>query len=103
MPHGPLARGRRRVCAVFLGAQAIRFVKQCPDLGLKGKLPLISSGIMTDEHVLRSMGDEALGIISALQWSPTLKGKLENKEAFVAALKHANRDHARPARPDQAR
>jgi branched-chain amino acid transport system substrate-binding protein len=118
------------VCAVFLGAQAIRFVKQYQDLGLKGRLPLVSSGIMTDEHVLRSMGDEALGIVSALQWSPTLKnpaneqfmklareklgrtpgyyhavmyssgrwiaeaatamkGNLENKEGFVAALKHA--------------
>ncbi len=69
------------VCAVFLGAQAIRFVKQYQDLGLKGKLPLISSGIMTDTHVLRSLGDEATGIVSALLWAPAVKNPAN--EAFL--------------------
>jgi len=60
------------VCAVFVAGQAVRFVKQYSDQGLKGKLPLIGSGVMTDEHALRTMGDEAVGVMGALIWSPTL-------------------------------
>jgi len=60
------------VCAVFVAGQAVRFVKQYADGGLKGRLPLIGSGVMMDEHALRSMGDEAVGVVSALLWSPTL-------------------------------
>ncbi len=60
------------VCAVFVAGQAVRFVKQYAEQGLKGRLPLIGSGVMMDEHALRSMGDEAMGVVSALLWSPTL-------------------------------
>jgi len=60
------------VCAVFVAGQAVRFVKQYSEQGLKGRLPLIGSGVMMDEHALRSMGDEAIGVVSALLWSPTL-------------------------------
>ena len=60
------------VSAVFVAGQAIRFVKQYADQGLKQRLPLIGTGVMTDEHALRAMGDEAVGIVSALHWSPTL-------------------------------
>jgi len=58
------------VCAVFVAGQATRFVKQYADHGLKARLPLIGSGVMMDEHALRSMGDEAIGVVSALLWSP---------------------------------
>ena len=40
--------------------------------GLKGKIPLIGTGVMIDENALRSMGDEAVGTIGTLIWSPTL-------------------------------
>jgi branched-chain amino acid transport system substrate-binding protein len=60
------------VCAVFVAGQAVRFVKQYADQGLKDRVPLISTGVMTDESALRGMGDEALGILSVLIWSPTL-------------------------------
>jgi len=58
------------VCAVFVGGQSPRFVKQYSEL--PGKKPLIGSGVMMDEHALRGMGDEAIGVINALHWSPTL-------------------------------
>ena len=54
------------VCAVFVAGQGVRFLKQYADYGLKGRLPLIGSGVMTDEHVIRSLGDEAVGTIGAL-------------------------------------
>jgi branched-chain amino acid transport system substrate-binding protein len=61
------------VFATFAGAAAIRFVSQYAEYGLKGKIPLLASGFMMDESNLRSMGDEAVGIISAVYWSPTLE------------------------------
>jgi branched-chain amino acid transport system substrate-binding protein len=61
------------VCAVFVAGQAVRFVKQYGDSGLKGKVPLIGTGVMTDESALRGMGDEAVGIVGSLLWSPTLQ------------------------------
>ena len=60
------------VCAVFVAAQGVRFIKQYADYGLKGRLPLIGSGVMTDEHVIRGLGDEAVGAVGALIWAPTL-------------------------------
>ncbi len=60
------------VCAVFVAAQGVRFIKQYADYGLKGRLPLIGSGVMTDEHVIRNLGDEAVGAVGALIWAPTL-------------------------------
>ena len=60
------------VCAVFVAAQGVRFIKQYAEYGLKGKLALIGSGVMTDEHVIRNLGDEAVGAVGALIWAPTL-------------------------------
>ena len=68
--YGPYLAQLRRdvdaVYAVFSGADALRFAKQYAEAGLKGRLPLIGGGTFTDEHVLRTMGDEALGIVTAL-------------------------------------
>jgi branched-chain amino acid transport system substrate-binding protein len=84
---GPyLAQLRRDVdaiYAVFSGADALRFAKQFSDAGLKARLPLIGGGTFTDEHVLRTMGDEALGIVTALHYSAALT-TLANKK-FVQA------------------
>jgi branched-chain amino acid transport system substrate-binding protein len=67
------------VVSVFLAGQSGRYVKQYREQG--PSIPLISTGVMTDEHVLRAMGDEALGIVNALIWSPTLKTPAN--QAFV--------------------
>ncbi len=61
------------VCAVFVAGQAVRFVKQYGESALKDKTPLIGTGVMIDESALRGMGDEAVGIVAALLWSPTLQ------------------------------
>ena len=70
-----IATLRRDVDAVYAasaGSDALRFVRQYAEAGLKERLPLIGSGNLTDEHVLRSMGDEALGIVTALHYSAAL-------------------------------
>jgi branched-chain amino acid transport system substrate-binding protein len=71
------------VYAVFSGADALRFVKQYAEAGLKERLPLIGGGTLTDEHVLRTMGDEALGIVTALHYSAALQTPANRK--FAAA------------------
>lgn len=71
-----LAQIRKDVDAVFglfLGRLALQFVKQYEEVGLKGRIPLIGGGTLTDEHALPSMGDEAIGIITALQYSAALE------------------------------
>jgi branched-chain amino acid transport system substrate-binding protein len=85
--YGPYLAQLRRdvdaVFAVFAGADALRFVKQYADAGLKGRLPLIGGGTLTDEHVLRTMGDESIGIVSALHYSAALDDP--NNRKFVQA------------------
>jgi branched-chain amino acid transport system substrate-binding protein len=75
------------VCAVFVAGQAIRFVKQYADAGLKARLPLIGSGVMTDESALRAMGDEAVGVVGALLWSPTLSNPANRSFIRLAEAK----------------
>ena len=67
-----LKRDVDAVYAVFSGADALRFAKQYEDAGLKARLPLIGGGTFTDEHVLRTMGDEVLGVITPLHYSAAL-------------------------------
>lgn len=73
---GPYLAQLRRdvdaVYAIFSGADALRFTKQYQEAGLKSRLPLVGGGTLTDEHVLRTMGDESLGIVTALQYSAAL-------------------------------
>src|SRR6266852_4410336 len=108
------------VCAVFVAAQGVRFIKQYADYGLKGKLPLIGSGVMTDEHVIRNLGDEAVGAVGALIWAPTLayftavmysagrwvaeaakivEGRVEDRERFLAAIRKASETVEDPRGP----
>ena len=60
------------VYVVFSGVDALRFSKQYDQAGLKARLPLIGGGTFTDEHVLRTMGDEVLGVVTALHYSAAL-------------------------------
>ncbi len=91
--YGPYLAQLRRdvdaVYAVFSGADALRFAKQYAEAGLKGRLPLIGGGTFTDEHVLRTMGDEALGIVTALHYSAALATPANKKfaQAYEAKFK----------------
>lgn len=67
------------------GKYGIQFLRQYKDFGLKEKIPVIGIGIHTDEHILPSMGDEALGVITALHYSAALDNP-ENKR-FVQSYR----------------
>ncbi len=70
-----LSQLRKDVDAIFalqVGAGAVTFMKQYQEFGFRGRFPLIGGGVLTDESLLRSMGDEAIGTITALHWSAAL-------------------------------
>jgi branched-chain amino acid transport system substrate-binding protein len=67
------------VFAMFGGRLAIQFMKQYQEAGLKNKIPLIGGAPLTDESVLPSMGDEALGVITPCHYSAALDNPA-NKE-----------------------
>ena len=69
------------VFAVFFGRGSLQFVKQYAELGLKAKVPLIGNGTLTDESVLPQMGDEALGVYTALHYSAALDNPANRKYA----------------------
>ncbi len=73
------------VYAMFTGRSTLQFTKQYQEFGLKGKLPLVGGGTTTDEHALPSMGDEALGVITALHYSEALDNPANKK--FVKAYR----------------
>jgi branched-chain amino acid transport system substrate-binding protein len=60
------------VVQVFVAGQAVRFAKHYGDSPLHGKVPLIGTGVFSDQSALVGMGDEAIGTIGAMIWSPTL-------------------------------
>jgi len=84
-----LRRDVDAIYAIFSGADALRFAKQYAEAGLKGKLALIGGGTFTDEHVLRSMGDEVLGVVTALHYSAALPSPANKKfvQAYEAKYK----------------
>ncbi len=89
----PYVTGLRRdvdaIYCVFSGADALRFAKQLQESGLRERIPLIGGGTFTDEHVLRSMGDEVLGVVTALHYSAALANPANQKfaKAYEARYK----------------
>jgi branched-chain amino acid transport system substrate-binding protein len=83
-----LAQVSRDVDAVYalvLGRAALQFMRQYQEFGLKQRVLLIGGGTTTDEHVLPFMGDEAIGVITALHYSAALDNPANR--TFVAAYR----------------
>lgn len=70
------------VVFVFV-AEALKFVLQYTEFGLKGKIPLIGAA-MTMEDVLQQQGDAALGIVNVHTFFPTIDRSQAKR--FVAAF-----------------
>jgi branched-chain amino acid transport system substrate-binding protein len=82
-----IRRDADAVLALFTGRLALQFLKQYQEAGLKDKLPLLGGGTLTDETVLPQMGDEAIGVITALHYSQALDNPTNVKfnKAFEAS------------------
>jgi len=57
------------VMVFFAGGDALRFVKQYAEFGLKGKIALIGKGFLVDENILVKQGPAADGIVTESHWS----------------------------------
>ena len=57
------------VFAMETGADATRFITQYASFGLKGKIPLLGAMNATDQSVIRTLGAECEGIISAAHFA----------------------------------
>jgi len=79
------AAGPDAVWAIWSGAAAIRFHQQYKEFGLKGKFPLIGFGALTDDAVLRAVGDTALGVVTNYFYVTTLD--LPENRRFVQAYR----------------
>ena len=73
------------VFACHTGGLSPRFIKTWSDVGLKGKIPLVGIGTLTDENILKGMGDEALGVITAGTYSAALDTPANRK--WVQAMR----------------
>jgi len=76
---GQINKEADAVFGLFFGAGALQFVKQFKGYGLKDKMVLLAGGTTTDERVLPSMGDEAIGTITALHYSGALDTPVNKK------------------------
>ena len=56
----------------FAGSNPLKFLKTYSDLGLKGKVPLLGGWTAMDDALNKSLGDEAVGVLSAHWYSADL-------------------------------
>src|SRR6266496_2625887 len=76
------------VYACHTGGLSPRFVKAWSDAGLKGKIPLVGMGTLTDENVLKGMGDEAIGVITSLVYSAAIDTPANKRFSASFEKKH---------------
>lgn len=85
--YGSFLTQIRDADAVFTGfgaADAIRFIKQYEQFGLKGKIRLSGHGPIVTELILAQMGDSAIGTTAVFHYSSQLD--TPNNKAFLQAL-----------------
>jgi len=68
----------------FAGSNPVKFMRAYSDLGLKGKVPLLAGWTGLDDALLRSLGDEAVGVMSAAYYSAA--ADTPSNKRFVAAM-----------------
>jgi branched-chain amino acid transport system substrate-binding protein len=68
----------------FAGSNPVKFMRSYADLGLRGKIPLLAGWTAMDDALLRSLGDEAVGVVSAAFYSADFDS--DSNRRFVAAM-----------------
>jgi branched-chain amino acid transport system substrate-binding protein len=76
-------KGADAVFCFFAGTDAVRFVQQYQEFGLKKRLPLYGHATMVDDPYLPAIGEPGLGIISSGHYSFTIDTPVN--KAFVKA------------------
>ncbi len=73
----------------FAGSNPVKFMRAYADLGVKARVPLLGGWTSMDDALLKSLGDEAVGVLSA-SWYAADRDTPSNKR-FVADMQ---RDYA---------
>src|SRR6202165_1890393 len=72
------------VLSAFAGSNPVKFMRAYADLGFKARIPLIGGWTPMDDALLRSLGDEALDVVSAHWYSAD--GPSPSNRQFVADM-----------------
>lgn len=88
-----LAQMKTNIDGIFLGfagSNGFRWYRQFNEYGLKGKIKVVGGMTALDEAVLRNMGDEALGVLTACWYSAEIDNPINRKfaPAFRAEAKY---------------
>lgn len=70
--------------AFLPGGMGINFIKQFVAAGLSSEVPLVVPGFVSDQDIVRAVGDPMLGIFDTAHWSYDLDNDANRK--FVAAF-----------------
>jgi branched-chain amino acid transport system substrate-binding protein len=73
----------KAVYSFFAGSDAVRFVKQYEEYGLKGNIPLLGSGWLTAENIRPALAQSPVGIKAAMYWDYHLDS--DQNKTFVEA------------------
>ena len=68
----------------FAGSNPVKFMRAYADLGVKAKIPLIAGWTAMDDALLKSLGDEAIGVYSAAWYSSDID--TPSNKRFVADM-----------------
>ena len=82
---GDIKQNVDAVYAGFAGVNGLRFLRQFSEYGLKSKIAVLGNPTCVDEGVLKNMGDEALGVVTASWYTATIDTP-DNKR-FVQAVR----------------
>ena len=85
---GVQASGAQAVFCFYSGGEAVTFVTQYQNFGLKDTIPLYGSGFLTEGSVLEGQGESAVGVRTTLQYSTEIDN--EANTAFVQAYQEAH-------------
>jgi branched-chain amino acid transport system substrate-binding protein len=68
----------------FAGSNPVKFLRAYADLGLAGRIPLLGGWTAMDDALLHSLGNEAVGVVSAHWYSADFDSPSNRR--FVAAM-----------------
>ena len=81
------ASGAEATFVFYSGGEAVSFVQQYDQFGLKDSIPLYGSGFLTEGSVLEAQGESAVGVQTTLHYSTEIDN--EANQEFVAAYEEA--------------
>ncbi len=84
---GVQSSGAAATFVFYAGGEAVSFVQQYDQFGLKDTIPLYGSGFLTEGSVLEAQGESAVGVRTTLHYSTEIDN--EANTAFVEAYQEA--------------